>query len=778
MSLSQLSVSSILSKTFFSKVKKGASRVALFPPEKIGFFPSWLSTAIWGLVFAVLFIFSFQNTFAQEQKRPKVGLVLSGGGAKGFAHIGVLKVLEKAGVKIDYIGGTSMGAVVGGLYASGYNAAQIDSIFHKTNFDDLLNDFIPRSSKNFYEKHNDESYALTLPFNKLRIGIPEALSKGMYNFNLLSNLTRNVRHIKDFNLLPTPFLCIGTNIETGKEVLLNKGNLAQAMVASSAFPSLFSPIEIDGQLLVDGGVANNYPIEEVRKMGADVIIGVNVQDGLLDRSKLKNATKILVQITNLNSIEKMKHKTNGTDIYINPDIKNYTVLSFDKGAEIIKKGEDAALAVYAKLQNIVAQQDPYTKPKLQVQKDSLRFTSINSNELKNFTKDYVLAKLNFVSKQKINYETLQAGINRIDGTENFNSISYSFDSDENGEHFNLQLVENPIKTYLKFGLHYDELFKSGVLINLTHKKSWFKNDIMALDIILGDNFRYNLDYYIDNGFNISFGFKSQFNQFNRNVDKKLGNLSLSALGFNEMNVDFADWSNQVYFQTGFAQKFLVGAGAELKYLRIKSKTFTTAKPLLDDSTYWSIFGHLKFDSFDDKYFPKKGWYFAADFQSYLLSSDYGGRFQPFSIVRADFRKAITFFDNLTFKFQTDAGSSIGNDSVSFFNFVLGGYGYNTLNNFKHFYGYDFLSVSGDSYIKTAGTIDYEFYRNNHLNFSANFANLGNNLFDSVNWIAFPKHSGYALGYGLETVIGPIEVKYSWSPENPKGYTWFSVGFWF
>jgi NTE family protein len=313
---------------------------------------------------------------------------------------------------------------------------------------------------------------------------------------------------------------------------------------------------------------------------------------------------------------------------------------------------------------------------------------------------------------------------------------------------------------------------------LTHKKSWFKNDITALDIILGDNFRYNLDYYIDHGFNISFGFKSQFNQFNRNVDKKLGNLSLSALGFNEMNVDFADWTNQVYFQTGFAQKFLVGAGAELKYLRIKSETFPTAKPLLDDSTYWSIFGYLKFDSFDDKYFPKKGWYFAADFQSYLLSSDYGGRFQPFSIVRADFRKAITFFDILTFKFQTDAGSSIGNDSVSFFNFVLGGYGYNTLNNFKHFYGYDFLSVSGDSYIKTTGTIDYEFYRNNHLNFSANFANLGNNLFESVNWIAFPKHSGYALGYGLETVIGPIEVKYSWSPETPKGYTWFSVGFWF
>jgi NTE family protein len=175
-------------------------------------------------ILLILIFFSCIAVFSQQQKRPKVGLVLSGGGAKGFAHIGVLKVLEEAGVKIDYIGGTSMGAVVGGLYAVGYNASQIDSIFQVTNFDELINDFSPRSSKNFYEKGNDELYALVLPFNKFSIGIPEALSKGMYNFNLLSRITRNVRHIRDFSKLSTPFLCIGTDIESGKQVILNKGN--------------------------------------------------------------------------------------------------------------------------------------------------------------------------------------------------------------------------------------------------------------------------------------------------------------------------------------------------------------------------------------------------------------------------------------------------------------------------------------------------------------------------------------------------------------------------
>jgi NTE family protein len=275
----QLSISNTRSKRFFSTAKKGASKVALFLQEKISLCLSQFSISIWGvqLVIFTLIFFNTQNSFSQENsekakqdeaKRPKIGLVLSGGGAKGFAHIGVLKVLEEAGIKIDYIGGTSMGSIIGGLYASGYNAAQIDSIFKKTDFDELINDYIPRSSKNFYGKKNDELYAIVLPFSNFRVGIPEALSKGMYNYNLLSSLTRNVRHVRDFNKLPTPFLCMGTNIETGEEVLLDKGNLVQAMMASAAFPSLFTPVEIDGKLLVDGGVVNNYPIKEVRNLGA------------------------------------------------------------------------------------------------------------------------------------------------------------------------------------------------------------------------------------------------------------------------------------------------------------------------------------------------------------------------------------------------------------------------------------------------------------------------------------------------------------------------------
>jgi NTE family protein len=730
----------------------------------------------------LLCLFSLQMVEAQDtipKKRLKIGLVLSGGGAKGFAHIGVLKALEKAGVKIDYIGGTSMGAVVGGLYASGYNATQIDSIFYNTNFDELLQDYIPRSSKSFYEKRNDEMYALSLPFHKLKIGIPIALSKGMYNYNLLSKLTHKVRNIKDFNKLPIPFLCVATDIEKGEPVVLQSGYLAQAMLASSAFPSLFSPVEINGKLLVDGGVVNNYPAEEVRKIGADIIIGVDVQDDLKDRKSLNDATRILVQITNLDMIKKMKEKINLTDIYIKPDISNYGVISFDEGQEIIKKGEAAAMAQIEAIKKLADQNHPYQLNHFKVQDDTLILKSVNINKLDNYTRAYVLGKLRFKNGSVITYEDLKKGINNINATQNFSLISYTLEPFKEGDELNLNLTENPSKTFLKFGLHYDGLYKSAILANITQKKTFFKNDVVSLDLGLGDNIRYNLDYYIDNGFYWSFGLKSRYNAFNRNAptDFKNGEL-LTQLGLNSINIDFSDLTNQAYMQTVFIQKFLIGAGLEYKYLKIKSDNLGTITPTFENSDYASVFGYLKYDSFDNKLFPKKGWLFTGDIQSFLYSSNYTNDFHRFSIAKGEVGIVKTFYKKVTLKIQSEAGFAIGGDSVHFFDFILGGYGYNAINNFKHFYGYDFLSISADSFIKSCFTLDYEIYKKNHINFAANYANLEDDLFKNGDWLSKPKYNGYAIGYALESVVGPIEVKYSWSPELNKGYTFISVGFWF
>ena len=726
------------------------------------------------MLFFVLLLLTCLDSYSQDTvKRPKIGLVLSGGGAKGFAHIGVLNVLEDAGIKIDYIGGTSMGAVIGGLYAMGYNAKQIDSIIATTNFSNVINDFIPRSSKNFYEKRNDELYALLLPFNKFSIGTPEALSKGMYNFNLLSRLTFPVRHIRDFKELPTPFLCVGTNIALGEQVVFDKGILAQAITGSSSLPSIFAPVIIDNNLIIDGGVINNYPIDEVRKMGADIIIGVDVQSGLLNKDELRSASRVFFQITNLQMIERMKKNANLTEIYIKPDVKNYGVVSFERAAEIIKKGEDATFSVYEKIDLLVDKANPYHKPKLNVKTDSLNIVNIKINELKNYSRDYIIGKLNFKPKSKISFKDLETGINNLNATQNFSNVSYYFDKNGLYDDLVLTLTESPVKTNLKFALHYDGLYKSAVLANITNKKTFFKNDFLSADLALGDNIRYCFDYYIDNGFQLSYGFKSQLNQFNKNAPVSV--ITYNINGVNSLNIDYLNLSNQIYVQSVFAQKFLIGVGVEYEYLDISSPTLEL-NPNITKSTYGSVFGYLKYDSYDNKYFPKKGWYFSGNPQFFMFSSEGDEIFAPSFIISSEAGIARTIFKNATLKLQAESGMTIGDKSMPYFDFILGGYGFIKTNNFKYFYGYDFLSISGNSYLESTITFDYEIFKKNHLNFSANYANIGDNIYNSLDWISLPKFSGYALGYGLETVVGPVEIKYSMSPETSDSYLWFSVGF--
>ncbi|MFC7775023.1 patatin-like phospholipase family protein [Flavobacterium sp. GCM10027622] len=725
----------------------------------------------------VILVFFCSNLYAQDTiKKPKIGLVLSGGGAKGLAHIGVLKEIEKAGIKIDYIGGTSMGAIVGGLYASGYTADELDSIFRNLDSDAIIQDIIPRGNKTFYEKNNDEVYALTLPFQKLKITVPKGFSKGLYNYNLFSKLTHNYRHIRDFNQLKIPFLCVATDVETGKGVVFREGSLPMCLAASGAFPSLFSPVKIDGKYYIDGGVVNNYPIEEVKAMGADIIIGVDVQDGLKDINNISGATGVLVQISNFKTLENMDKKKAMTDIYIKPNIQGFSVISFDLGEIIIKNGEQAAQNVSDQLKALGTNYK--TVPLKSVKNDSLYLSEINFEGHRNYTRSYFLGKLRFKPGHKISYDDLRSGVNNLNATQNFTSIQYKLAQQGDKDVLLVDVQENPIKTFLKLGVHYDDLFKSNALVNITKKNLFFKNDVGSVDFIIGDNIRYNLDYYIDNGFHWSFGLKSAFDQFNKtsNTDFRNGAI-LQALGKKSIDLSYHSLSNKVYVQTIFAQKFLIGGGLEHNLINIASNDVDTAMDI-DNSSYYSAFGFLKFDSFTNKYFPKKGWYFFGDFKSCFYSTDYNNDFSKFSLFKADVAFVHTFFKRVSLKVQTEGGFTVGEGINHINDFILGGYGFNAFNNFKPFFGYNFLDLHGDSYVKGSASVDYEFVKKNHLNFTANFANIGDKIFDNREWFVKPNHTGYALGYGLETLIGPIEMKHSWSPDTSKHYTWFSVGFWF
>ncbi|MEO1486750.1 MAG: patatin-like phospholipase family protein [Bacteroidota bacterium] len=747
----------------------------------------------------VLFCFLWAGTeslFAQD-KDVKVGLVLSGGGAKGLAHVGAIKVIEESGVKIDYIGGSSMGAIVGALYASGYSAKELDSIFRTTDFSALIQDNFPRSSKTFYDKDDAERYALSLPFDNFSVSFPQGISGGQTIYNELVRLLFHVKDIDNFQNLPIPFLCIATNVETGEEVLLDRGYLPEAIMASGTFPSLFEPSEVDGEILIDGGVVNNYPIDQVREMGADVIIGMDVQHGLVDRESLTSATEILLQINNYRTVKDMKKKSQQTDIYIRPDIDGFTVIDFERSLEIMETGKVAAENKIADLKALAEQQNKAAEMGTDnvTVLDSLTINRLIIRGNDRYTRGFIKGKLRFDLGEAISFEDFKQGITNLSATGNFKAIRYELVSNGLGTDLILKLKENETKMFIKMAAHYDDLYKSAAMINLTKKNLLWNDDVASFDFILGDHIRYNFQYYVDKGSYWSFGVNSNFNTFDEQVDFNLirSNFDVPAdPNIREITLDVTDLTNQVYLQTVLREEFAVSLGVEHKLLRYSTTTLNdfagdvetafvptdSDRTFFEDSHYFNTFGTATLDTYDDKYFPSRGLYFNGDFHLYLFSSDFNDNFKEFSIAKGRLGTAVSVLDWLSLNLEAEGGVKFGTSNVTSFDFVLGGYGNDLINNFVPFFGYDFLSLPGNSFIKVFGRTDIEFAPKNHFLFAANYANVDDDLFRTGDWFTAPTFSGYGVGYGYESFLGPVQVYYSWAPESGSDHIFFSVGFWF
>ena len=418
--------------------------------------------------------------------------------------------------------------------------------------------------------------------------------------------------------------------------------------------------------------------------------------------------------------------------------------------------------------------------------DSITINNAKVSGNKNYTRAYILGKLKLKSNKKISYKDFSKGVNNLVATNNFDAFEYELKDSPNKEGYDLlaSVKETQVNTFLKLGLHYDDLYKSAALINLTKKQLFFKNDVGSLDIILGDNVRYNFEYLIDNGFHWSIGLKSRYNQFHKNISAQLvlDDDQIMTAGLNKIDVKLRDQTNQFYLQTLFRRDFALSAGVEHKRLEINSQTIFGNNPnekfLFEKTDYISLFGNLKFDTYDNKYFPKKGVYFNGDLNIYLYASSFVENFEDFSIAKADIGYAFSTSDKLAFNLQTSGGFKLGDKSNRTLDFAIGGYGNNLINNFIPFLGYDFISLTGNSYVKASAIVDFEVFKNHHITLEGNWANIDNNIFDSGEWFSLPDYRGYALGYAIETFLGPVQTKYSYSPEQRASNWFFNIGFWF
>ena len=296
-------------------------------------------------VMTVLSVFAEEDE-PQVQKRKKVAVVLSGGGAKGVAHIGALKVIEKAGLPIDIITGTSMGSLVGGLYAIGYNAHSLDSIARHMDWAYVLSDREDLSRQSIEDRQRQNTYMLSrgLTFGK-RNANAGGIIKGKNLDVLLQKLCMGYTDSMDFNRLPIPFACVATNIVDNSEIDFTSGILPQAMRASMAIPAVFSPVRIGDQVLCDGGLCNNYPADLARKLGADIVIGVTVQDSLKKADELGSTLNILMQIVDFNTLNKYNENLAITDVAIRVNPEGYSAASFTPSAvdTLLRRGEEEAM---------------------------------------------------------------------------------------------------------------------------------------------------------------------------------------------------------------------------------------------------------------------------------------------------------------------------------------------------------------------------------------------------------------------------------------------------
>lgn len=721
------------------------------------------------------------------QRPLRVGLVLSGGGAKGLAHVGVLKVLEEAGIRIDYIGGSSMGAIVGGLYASGWSAAQLDSILRANDLAQVLRDEVQRKYQPFFNKQYGEKYALRLSFQDYRITLPPALSDGQQTFDFLSELTDRVCETVDFSQLPIPFLCIGTDVSTGEQLIMERGCLARAMRASGSFPGLLAPIEVDGHLITDGGVINDFPAKEVRDKGMDIIIGVNVEAGLYKKNELRSLEKIIEQIGSFQMTTRSKEQVKYCDLLLNPDIEGYGVTSFEAADTLLIRGERVARQHWAELLDIARRQKeapaPPARPAARQHGEcSMQINSVYLELNPAITTRALLKKFPVKLPGEISFDRFREGIAALYATDNFQYLDYQFKTDSSGirDMFIHPKLKPGYERSLRMGLHYDPVYKSSLLLNGTFRNVGFKNSIAALDCILGDKFRYNFYYYVDRGRKPGFGFNSRLNFTDLYVDLPVNVNQGGVFIIQKLLFNLADFTQEGYINLISGNQFATGLAAELKFFRTSTSQavdFQTNEDYVGErGWYWRSKAFFRVDTRDRLFFTHSGLLASAEIRAMApvstlkyqeISKKTGWNFD----VQA--QGFLPLGERLVASATLRGGMTRGAPAPPY-RYFLGSNNLNLINNFEPFIGLPFAKASGNNLLKTSLAAQFRLFKNQYLTLSGHIAWLDDAERPFSDGAALFRSAG--IGYGLETPFGPLELTYGYSNRGSELY--FNLGYWF
>ena len=714
-------------------------------------------------------------------ERKKVAVVLGGGGAKGVSHIGILKVMEEAGIPIDYVVGTSMGAIVGGLYSIGYTPSQIDSIVKAQDWTMLLSDRIARSSQSFPEKELSERYILSLPFGMgKKDRTIQGMIKGQNLQNLFSNLTVGYHDAVDFSLFRNSFACVAVDVVDGKEYVFTQGSLPVAMRASMAIPAVFAPVRMDSMVLVDGGLNNNYPADIAKQMGADIIVGVDLgTSDLKELKKLNSPGDVIGQIIALHGNEKYEKNKEITDLLLRPNMSPYNAASFTSSAldTLINRGEQHARARWDDLialkekigipQDFRPEERPLAKDPISGCDESFYIRSIRFEGIDPRDENW-LSKLSRLKENSyITVMELKKAMDIVIGTDLYANVSYKL-SGNNQDELTLT-VERKAMSSLNLGLRFDNEEIMAVLLNATlDYRSRFRSRFAITGRVSESSYA-RLDYTIENNplrnFNIAYMLDYKDLDIYKKGKRQYNTTYLhhfAEFGYTDMN-----WLN-FKFQTGIRYEYF----DYNLFLYTGEGQNHTLKP----EDFISYFALAHFETYDRAYFPNKGVSLRAQYEVITDNFvEYKGK-SPFTALSACASTVIPLNSRLSLLPSVYGRSLFGDNPAYPFLNALGGEVFGKyIPQQLPFAGINRVEVTSNAILIGKLHFRQRIWKNHFLSLIGNFGMH----YATPKKILDGKHIwGGSIGYGFNSVAGPLNVSLGISDQTDKVQFYMNLGYYF
>ena len=713
----------------------------------------------------------------QAAPRKKVAVVLSGGGAKGVGHVGALKVIERAGVPIDIITGTSMGSIVGGLYAIGYHADALDSIVRHQDWNALILDREDLSRQSIEERQRQNSYIIStgLSFSKDRRLKGGGIIRGKNLHSLFERLVAGYSDSIDFNTLPIPFACVATNLVDFTEYDFHSGYLAQAMRASMAIPAVFTPVRIDSMVLVDGGMRNNYPADLARQMGADIIIGISVTDNPIPADELDKPSNILMQILDINTNNKYQENLALTDVMIKVDTKGYTAASFTSQAldTLLRRGEEAAMAHWDELAQ-VRQRLGLPQPAVNVASGSRHnpafpaITNVEFTNIGSFDEKYIRSKFHLHQGDTIDTRRIEQMLTAMRSVLFYQDPTYHLTKTDGG----MKAIVNagPKKTtQLNLGVRFDteEMVALQVNGNFPLRKSVLPDVDLTLRLGMRIMARLDLTFYPGRLLRptLSYAFhRDEINIYEQgdkdyNFTYNQHAVELSLLNFNVRNFNVVAglrWDNYHFPHV----------------LRGEQTHHTIGD--LDNGHYYSYYARINYNSEDNWYFPSMGSRLNAQFAYYTdnfarLNDQPGLR-----DVSVMWRMSMPFSHRFTLQPMLYGRLLFGEERPAILSNLIGGewFGHRVFQQ-QPFAGVNYLEHVDPFFVAMQLQAQQRFGRNHYFLLRAA---VGQQAMEIGELLDSRTLLGGSFSYYYDAVFGPLGASVGYSNKTKQPYFYINLGY--